>query len=29
MSGTFCKFKKNGELVQPDYQFKLLEITDR
>ena len=21
MSGTFCKFKKNGELVQPDYQL--------
>jgi len=21
MSGTFCKFKKNGKLVQPDYQL--------
>jgi len=29
MSGTFCKFKKNGELVQRNYQFKLPEITDR
>ena len=28
MSGTFCKFKKNGELVQPDYQFILPEMTD-
>jgi intein/homing endonuclease len=28
MYGKFCKFKKNGELVQPDYQFILPEITD-
>ena len=29
MYGKFCKFKKNGELVQPDYKFKLPEITDK
>jgi len=28
MYGKFCKFKKNGELVQPDYQFVLPEMTD-
>jgi len=28
MFGKFCKFKKNGELVQPEYQFILQEITD-
>jgi hypothetical protein len=28
MYGKFCKFKKNGELVQPDYQFILPEMTD-
>ena len=28
MYGKFCKFKKNGELVQQDYQFILPEITD-
>ena len=28
MFGKFCKFKKNGELVQPDYQFILEEMTD-
>ena len=28
MFGKFCKFKKNGELVQPEYQFILPEITE-
>ena len=28
MFGKFCKFKKNGELVQPEYQFILQEIID-
>ena len=28
MIGKFCKFKKNGELVQPDYQFILPEYTN-
>ena len=28
MFGKFCKFKKNGELVQPEYQFILPECTN-